>query len=304
MYLPESFIRTITTVFDDGAAWLEELPALIAECEARWAIQLSPSFKLSYNFVAPATRSDGSEVVLKLGVPNKELTSEMAALRLSNGEGLVRLIESDPARGIILMERVRPGKMLAEAVSDDVAATRIAASVMRQMWRPVPAEFQPTLHPLHRWTGGIHELRKEFAGGTGPYPPYLVEMAEHIFAENLASIDEKMLLHGDFHHFNILSSNEAATQWTIIDPKGLVGERAYDAGQFLLNPTPELANDPAVQRRRIDIFADELGFDKQRITRWAAAHAVLSSWWDYDGVNDSWRNALATAEVLRGLLSA
>lgn len=300
--LPEHFVYTIKTVFDDGEAWLERLPALIVECEALWAIRVGDPFKLSYNFVAPAIRADGSDVVLKLGVPNKELTSEIAALRLCDGQGMVRLIEGDSERGIVLMERVRPGKMLSELVTDDEKATQIAAGVMRQMWRPVPAEFRSQLHSLQRWTRGIHEIREQFNGGTGPYPSWLVEKAERIFAENLASMEEAVLLHGDFHHDNVLSANLEATEWCIIDPKGLYGERSYDVGQFLLNPNQELATNSKIQRRRIDILCAELSLDKARVTRWAAAHAVLSSWWDYNEVDDGWKRGLAVAEVLMELV--
>ena len=300
--LPEHFVYTIKTVFEGGEAWLERLPALIAECEARWSIQVGDPFKLSYNFVAPAVRADGSEVVLKFGVPNKELTSEIAALRLCDGQGMVRLIEGDSERGLVLMERVRPGKMLSELVRDDEQATQIAARVMRQLWRPVPTEFRAQLHSLQRWTRGIHEIREQFNGGTGPYPSWLVERAERIFAENLASMEEEVLLHGDFHHDNVLSANPEATAWCIIDPKGLYGERSYDVGQFLLNPSQELATNPKVQRRRIDILCAELGLDKMRVTRWAAAHAVLSSWWDYNEVDEGWKRGAAVAEVLMELV--
>lgn len=300
--LPESFIHTVKTVFTDGEEWLHNLPALIDECEQRWSIKVGAHFKLSYNFVASATRTDGSELVIKLGVPNSQLTSEMAALRLCNGEGMVRLIEGDAEQGILLMERVRPGQMLSELVTDPDEATHVAARVMLQMWRPVPESFRSSLHSLQRWTQGIHEIRQEFAGGTGPYPAWLVENAERIFAEQLATMDEEVLLHGDFHHDNILSANADASEWCIIDPKGVFGERGYEIGQFLLNPNHKLASDPKIQRRRIDIFVDELGLDKQRITRWAAAHAVLSSWWDYDGVSDGWKQTAAVAEVLMGLL--
>jgi streptomycin 6-kinase len=301
MQLPDPFIYTVKTAFAGGEAWLAQLPALIAECEARWALKVGDYFKLSYNFVASATRSDGSEAVLKLGVPNKELTSEIAALRLCNGQGMVRLIEGDAERGALLLARVRPGKMLSEVVSDDDEATRIAARVMRQMWRPVPDEYRPLLHPLQRWTQGIHEIRPEFGGGTGPYPAWLVENAERILIEQLVTLEEEALLHGDFHHDNLLSANVEASTWCIIDPKGVIGERAYEIGQFLLNPTQELALNAKLQRRRIDILADELGLDKLRITRWATAHAVLSSWWDYNGVDDGWRRGVAVAEVLARL---
>ena len=56
-------------MFAGGAKWLEKLPNLLAECERRWGLVVHPTnFTLSYNYVAPATLADGTEIVLKEGV--------------------------------------------------------------------------------------------------------------------------------------------------------------------------------------------------------------------------------------------
>ena len=85
--VPNDFARTIVELYDDaGTAWLDRLPVLLAECEQRWSLTVGPPFvPLSYNYVAPAIRADGTEVVLKAGVPNPELLTEIAALRLYDG---------------------------------------------------------------------------------------------------------------------------------------------------------------------------------------------------------------------------
>ena len=118
--LPPSFTATILNNYrDDGRRWLSELPALIDEASRCWGLtDITPVENLSYNFVAYANRPSTAEtsrsapaqgVVLKIGVPNPELTSEMAALRLFNGDGAVRLTEADPGRGMCLLERLYPG---------------------------------------------------------------------------------------------------------------------------------------------------------------------------------------------------
>src|SRR5258708_26683143 len=136
--LSERFVRTIHEVFSDrGAAWLAQLPDQIGRCEQRWSIRVEAPFaNLSYNYVAPAWRLDGSAVVLKLGVPNPELYSEIEALRLYDGHGIARLLDADPAEGALLVERLEPGTPLTDV--DDEAATQIAAQVMQQLARPPP----------------------------------------------------------------------------------------------------------------------------------------------------------------------
>ena len=103
MNLPPEFISNIQNVHgENGLAFLKLLPDLIAEASARWGLtDVQPTPELSYNFVAfakrpsSALRSAQDKVVLKMGVPNREMKSEMAALRLFNGEGACELLECD-----------------------------------------------------------------------------------------------------------------------------------------------------------------------------------------------------------------
>ena len=45
------------------------LPSLLSDYAQRWSLKLLPPFALSYHYVAPAIRADGSPAVLKAGVP-------------------------------------------------------------------------------------------------------------------------------------------------------------------------------------------------------------------------------------------
>lgn len=301
MNLPPQFRHTITTGFgDDGESWLELLPDLINYCQNRWSLAVGPHFgELSYNYVAPAVREDGTEVVLKLGVPRDELLTETAALRYYDGQGSVRLVDAEPERGILLLERLKPGVMLATLWPDeDAEATRIAAGVMRRLWRPVATDH--IFITVQDWYKGFARLRQEFDGGRGPFPAFLVDMAESLYAELQVSMAEPLLLHGDLHHFNILSAQRRP--WLAIDPKGVVGEAAYDTGAWLRNPVPQIYDYPRVLDRRIAILSEVLGLDRQRITGWGMSQAVLSGWWSYEDHGSGWEPSMALAEVLAARL--
>lgn len=300
--IPEKFAQTIREGYSDkGTAWLEALPNLISECEKRWSLTVRPPFpNLSYNYVAPAVQADGTECVLKLGVINPELLCEIEALRLYDGRGIVRLLEADPERGVLLLERLQPGIPL-RLVAEDEIATAIAAGVMQQLWRPVPAN-----HPFPTvagWARGMERLRQEFDGGTGPFSRKLVETAESLFADLLPTQAEPALLHGDLHQWNILRATRAP--WLALDPKGVVGEPAYEVGAWLRNPVDRLADWPnlkRIQARRIAQFAEILGVDRQRLIGWGIAQAVLSAWWSYEDHGHGWDAAIVCAESLLGLL--
>lgn len=320
-HLPDRFIRTTHEVFGErGAAWLAALPELLAECQSRWSLTLQLPYDLSYNYVAPAVRADGTLVALKAGVPNPELFNEIAALKIYAGRGSVRLLEADAERGVMVLEQVRPGTPLVE-LGDDEQMTRITAQVMRQLWQPAPPDHSlPTVQDSAK---GLQRLRQHFNGGTGPLSPTMVDKAEHLYAELLASMAEPVVLHGDLHHWNIIAAEReppwAAPRpsgadtpcpslpaagvprglWLALDPKGLVGEPVHEVGALLRNPEPVST---ATQARRLDILAEMLGFDRERMASWGFAQAVLSAWWSIEDHGHGWEESVACAESLEGLL--
>lgn len=305
MTVPAEFARCMIEVHGALAAeaWLAELPTLIAECAARWNLTVGPPFaELSYNYVAPAVRrDDGSPVVLKLGVPGPEVQSEIAALRWYDGCGIVPLLAADDEQGAFLIPRLLPGAMLSTLFPErDEEATTIAASLMRQLWRPAPTPEVFAFPTVAEWAGGLSGLRERFDGGTGPLPSALVEEAESLFTDLLVSSAPPVLLHGDLHHFNILTNvHREDDTWTVIDPKGLIGEPAYDVGTFLRNPSPDLAAHPDARRitaRRVHQLSEELGLERARVRGWGLAQAVLSAWWSVEGHGHASDETISYAE--------
>jgi streptomycin 6-kinase len=296
--LPPEFLSNIQNTFQgDGHAFLKALPDSIAEASARWGLtDIQPSSTLSYNFVAFAQRRD-EQVVLKMGVPNDEFKSEMATLRLFDGNGACRLLDYDEKKYWMLLERLQPGAMLS-TFEDDEEATYIAAEVMQRIWRPAPTN--DVFIQLTDWFNGLRRLRAMFNGGTGPFNKILVERVERSVAEFFVENHKPVLMHGDFHHFNILSSERG---WLIIDPKGVIGPACYEVGPFLMNPWDDFLGGKdyrQITKRRIDILHERLGFERERIREWGLSHAILSAWWGIED-NTGCEYALACAEMLADL---
>ena len=294
--LPPAFIKNIHAAFEDaGREWLERLPAELRWCAERWDLRLEAPFGLSFNYVTAARRADGSAVVLKLGVPGREWHTEAAALRLYGGVGAARLLDADAEHGALLLERLIPGTMLAE-LGDDERMTEIAAGVMGRIWQPPPSQHQ--FPAVADWAAGLDAVRQHFAEGALPIEPRLLDMAQAYFAELLHSQPSEVVLHGDLHHFNILQADQG---WKLIDPKGLIGEPAYELGAFLLNPNTTIMHHSdlkAVLIRRIDQLCERLDLQRQRVVRYAVAHAVLSGWWDMDAQGRGGELALTIANIL------
>jgi streptomycin 6-kinase len=226
----------------------------------------------------------------------------MYALQVYAGNGIVQLLEADFEHQVFLLERIRPGRELV-SIKDDDLRTRIAARVMQRLWVQEFGAYP--LLTVESWTAGFVNLRPHFNGTTGPFPEYLVDAAEGIFADFILSQGERFLLHGDLHHWNILSGTRQP--WLALDPKGVIGEREYEIGALLRNPNLDDYNPQALkglQDRRVSILTELLGFDRQRILGWGIAQAVLSAWWSVEDHGAFWENAIRCGEVLYELLNA
>jgi len=283
-----------------GVEWLNRLPALVTDCAQRWSLTVLPPFEnLSYNYVAPAVRKDGTAVVLKAGVPHPELWREMEALRCFDGEGIVRLLDADADQGVLLLERLLPGTAL-ESLEDDEQVTHIAAQVMQRLWKAAPLEH--AFATVAGWGRGLRNLRATFEGGYGPFPRAVVDRAEGLFHDFSSSGGEPALIHGDMHPQNILKSEREP--WLAIDPKGVVGDRLYDVATFVcsLQGRSESQLRGALERR-VNQLAEMLGFERGRILEWGLAQSVLSGWWSYEDHGHGWEGAFARAELCASLLS-
>jgi len=301
MAVPEPLSHRLVDVYGEaGRDWLHGLGEALRDAAERWSLRLLPPFAgLSYAWVAPALRRDGEPVVLKATVPSPALRAEAEALRAFGGRGAVRLLDADPERGLLLLERLAPGTPLL-AVEDDDRATQIAAPILRELPAEPPggAAF-PTLADRLL---GLRRLRNRFGGGTGPFPPDLVATAESLARDLLASSPPPRLLHGDLHHTNVLAAGRQP--WLAIDPKGVLGDPAYEPAAFLRNPEPRLkaAPDPGrLLARRLDRLAAELPCERARLRDWGVVHSVLSAWWTFEdhGPAGDRAPALRCAELLR-----
>jgi streptomycin 6-kinase len=294
--LPDEFVRNVTHVLgDEGRRWLDALADLLAACARDYALTLGEPFELSYNYVAPATRADGTECVIKLSPHGTDFRHEVVATRHYDGHGMARLLDADEDRGVALLERLRPGAMLVELDADDGRKTEIAAEVMRELLRePPPDHGLPTTRD---WFVAFEKHRAEH-GGAGPLPAAVFERGEATYRELLASSPAPALLHGDLHHYNVLSAQRAP--WLAIDPHGLVGDPVFEVGAFFGNPFDllERPKPEDVLERRTHILAERLGFDRQRVIAWGIAYQTLSAVWSAENGGTKWHRAARVAEIL------
>ena len=107
-----------------------------------------------------------------------------------------------------------------------------------------------------------------------------------------------MLLHGDFHHENILSATRES--FLAIDPKGIVGDIGFDISVFLLNHAKWLENEPNFLEKlneAINKFSESFNLTPVNLRKWVYTFSVLSALWTFEENSDNWRNELDFAEI-------
>ncbi len=277
--IPAELARNVVENWaEDGAQWLAGLPALIDDVARDWELTVGSPYELSSHWVTPVTRAGGAPAVLKLGVPSSEhLSVEAEALRVYAGQGAVRLLAEDRARGALLVERAEPGTPAAALVpEDDVAATAALVEVGQRLHRPVPPGCTLPELSAERESFRAHLTR---FGHDDPLPRHLVIRAAGLFDELCASAPDRHVLHGDLHHDNVLRARRE--RWLAIDPHGVVGDRGYDCGAMLYNPEPDRREDSllALVPARIEQLADGFGLPLDRVVAWGFVMGVLSEVW-------------------------
>ena len=308
MNLPASLIQNLRDIHANADAWLAELDAAVKHLEKRWQLRVAGLVPdLSYNVVAFAQGLDGAPYVLKLSPPNSEFEQEVAALKLYDGDGICRLIQSDVSIGAMLLERVRPGVSLWRtdigSARDDDLATRTAATLMQQLWRPV-SDPQP-FRTLRSWTRSLPRYLKTYPNGDGPLPHVFLNQAHDLLTDLLMDSNENTLLHADLHHGNIVTA--IRQPHLAIDPKGVVGARHYDLGSFLVNPKPRIktaapSDLKEALARRIAIFGEMLDLSREEVAAWGVVHTALEACWTLRDHGVGWEGAVKVAGELEAFL--
>jgi streptomycin 6-kinase len=281
------------------AQMMRMFPALdrLREKARQWKVTIQETRETCGSLLAFGV-SHGSQVVLKI---IKEPGDEWRCgevLRAFGGHGTAQVLEFAP--GAVLLERLDPGKALVDLVrhGKDQEATEILAELMREMAGNDAPDHCPTLFD---WAGGFDRYKNT---GDKQITHDLVNEATDWYQRLAGSQRAPMLLHGDLHHYNVLLDSKRG--WIAIDPKGVVGEREYEVGAILRNPTeqPDLFLSTFTIERRLKVFTSRLNLNYERALSWAFAQGVLSAIWDVEDGNSvpPDHSALKLARTIRPLL--
>jgi streptomycin 6-kinase len=278
--LPHLVRAKATLLGEAGARWLDELPELVAALEQRWSIEVGPPHQdATEAFVAEARTADGQGAVLKLTVPMPWRTGQLSAIERAAGRGYVRLLESDPDRHAMLLERLGP--TLASHGWRPERLITVLCATLRAAWT-LPLE--PGLPDGRAKAIGIAEgVERVWRDLDRPCPVSVIDQVRR-FADRRADAhrdDRAVHLHGDPHPSNTLRAPAprpgAESGFVLIDPDGFAAEPAYDLGVILAGWDNRAAGQYhllggadalPVARRLCALLADAAGADAQAVWEW------------------------------------
>lgn len=227
-----------------------------------------------------ALRSGGTAIVKQLSaLALRDRADGEAFLRWRDGRGAVRLL--DRQGDLLLLEDAGDRTLLDLFRRDgDKAAAGVAAELIRVLHASGAGRLPAGLDTLDACFSSL--FARAAMGGRG-------RDAEHY--RTAAALAERLLagqrgirpLHGDFHHENALHSPRG---WLAIDPKGVLGDPAFDVANLFYNPLEsELRYDPARAARLACGLAPAVDRKPAELLDWAFAFTALSASWHAEDGN-------------------
>lgn len=279
-----------------GKEWLRHLPNIITQLSIHWQLtEITPVDNLSYNYVATAKAHHNTPVVLKFGCDKTLIENEYHALKQWDGSGAIRVIDRCAHHNALLLEQAIPGTLLKENYLNHIEdSIYIYANVVKKL-SSLP---KPNTHDRHAYTwcatiDNIDDMRikTEYIDKAKELRDYLLSSSVH-----------ETLCHGDLHLENIIHHNN---NWLAIDPKGILGELAFEAAAFdLLNTSDwdEPKNLTNKVNYRLSLLANSLEISKDRLLAWIFLRVLISIQWFIEDKGDP-TEKLRLASVLYPMLS-
>ncbi|WP_336212222.1 aminoglycoside phosphotransferase family protein [Nonomuraea sp. LPB2021202275-12-8] len=180
--------------------------------------------------------------MLKLSRSEETTADETVALTTWDGRGAVRLFESEPQVGALLMERLDPTRSLRGL--DLWPAAQVAGELVRRLAVPAP----PGLRSLSELADVMaeHLQRRQRALGD-PVPRAWLDAARSLAAD-LGGRDHHVLIHADLHYGNVLAGEREP--WLAVDPRAVRGHPEFSVPELMWTRADDQAldSDNAVHR--------------------------------------------------------
>lgn len=253
-----------------GEQWLEQLPAIVGQCQEKWSLtDIKPIDFPSYNYVAFCNQQPDRPVVLKISCDAQLIADEYKTHQHFNGQGAIRVFAYDDQLHAVLLERAVPGDVL-KALDRDQALP-IYANIVKQLQSCEQNNLQ-SYQTSDDWLKTVDRIED---ARLLPYVPRAKRLIN--FLNEIP--EQQKICHADLHLENIILHGD---NYLAIDPKGVVGELAFEASAFDLLTEQDIATNkksPELMTIRIAQLAKLLNCDKQRLSAWYYLRLLIGVQW-------------------------
>jgi len=274
----KQLITNITGIYGNaGKQWLQRLPTIVNELAQHWCLSdIMPVDNMTYNYVAMAMTDAHLPVVLKISCDAKTSYEEMRALHYFNGDGSVQLFAVEDEYHAMLLQRAIPGTTLKTLYPQYIEEVMdIYITVTKKLHdKQLPARYE--FRHVRDWLQTFRHVDLSQLSAD------MVAQTKEITAELLSSMRNKILLHGDLHHDNVIQHQN---EWLAIDPKGIVGDAEFEIAAFdIIHPSEFHLSSKITDlfTQRINLLAQKSDLDAERIKNWVFVRLILSAAWSIE----------------------
>ncbi len=268
-----------------GGSFLTHVEDQIEPLSQKWSLsqlKLIPSY--SANLVVEGQSETHGQVVLKFARNEQSLKSEVEALASLQCQAICRVLDVDEDKRVFLINGISPGTTLR---SEEDITLRLEAfcelfgelhAKTLQKETGLPSKTDEDIRDSYQnWITRANAFVSKQADWK--------EVADHmnraaqLFHELSVTYNRQTLLHGDFHYYNILKSEDG---YTIIDPKGVVGDPVFDLPRYMLNEYWDQKDKNKVDETVdivIDHFSTCFNLSQDTLAKLLYIEGVLSKTW-------------------------
>ena len=193
------------------------------------------------------------------------------------------MLNRDEKIRAISLERLLPGKSLKDLFAENKdRAVEIAIEVLQKLAQATPEK--KGFPGIEVWFTAFKKAE------TTVFPSDILYEAQKTLCKLEALSTESRVIHGDFHHENILS--DGREHFRVIDPKGVIGNIGYEISVFLNNHLKWIENKQDIGIP-VDQFSQAFDISPRTLKEWV----LFSKYRDLDWGARNWQKHLDCLEI-------
>ena len=270
----------------------------------------TPIYENEWKSIYAGVSKEFGPVIVKIDSNVPQLKSEYHMLAKLNGNHSCKVYAFDEDKGQLLEERILPGNKLREEASLEkrleafvevfqaIHISVVEDSEVRTAENKLLRRGTPTY--LDWLEGACKYLEKscrDIESETSDKWQERATKALSIGNELFEKYPDRVLLHGDLHHDNLLMREEG--DYVFVDPKGVVGPEIFELPRFILNELETEYEEDDVEHIKTVIasLCEKLHYPEEDVRKLLFMETVLANIWsmeDGEAVNEEYMQIAET----------